>query len=36
MPRIRVVTFLVIALVLLGAVPARAAQHEGEDFLALG
>jgi lysophospholipase L1-like esterase len=36
MRRIQLVTFLVVAAMLLGAVPARAAQHEGEDFLALG
>ena len=36
MRRIRLVTLFVVAAMLLGAVPAAAAQHEGEDFLALG
>jgi lysophospholipase L1-like esterase len=36
MRRIRLVTFIVVAAMLLGAVPAAAAENDGEEFLALG
>jgi lysophospholipase L1-like esterase len=36
MRRIRLITLLVVAAMLLGAVPAAAAENDGEDFLALG